>query len=99
MILSQIVLLPLLGLFTWGYLALRPRSSRTAGLAAFDASVIALAVGLCAVAYGWITGLYTGPDESIWATVMGAVSTFHVFPAVLLAGGYLRRRVFENRPE
>lgn len=96
MILSQVVLLPLLLLFTWGYLVLRPESPHRTGLVIFDAVVIACAVLFCAGAYWWITGLYAAPGQSIWATVMGAVSTFHVFPAVLLVGWYLRRRVFAS---
>lgn len=98
MILSQGVLVPLLLLFTWAYLAFRPSSGRKLGLAIFDAVVITLAVALSGVAYRWVVGLYTDPNHSVWGTVMGAVSTFHVFPAVLLAGWYLRRLVFADSP-
>lgn len=99
MILSQAVLVPLLLLFTWGYLALRPSTNRRTGLAVFDAVVIVLAIVLSGVAYQWVTGLYTDPRYSVWGTVMGAVSTFHVFPAVLLTGWYLRRLAFAGNSD
>lgn len=94
MILAQLVLVPLLALFTWGYLAARPASGRGAGMAAFDALVILAAIAASAAAGWWVTVLDPGPESSIWSTVMITVSTFHVFPAILLAGWSLRRRIF-----
>lgn len=94
MIVSQLVLLPLLLLFTWGYIALRPASGRGAGMAAYDAVVVLVAIAASAAAGRLVAGLEPGPEHSIWSTVMTTVAMFHVFPAVLLAGWYLRRRVF-----
>jgi len=93
-ILPQLVLLPLLLLFTWGYIVLRPASGRGPGMIAFDAAVILAAI-LSSVAAGWwVSVVEPVPGGSIWSTVMVTVSTFHVFPAVLLVGWYLRRRLF-----
>lgn len=94
MILPQLVLLPLLLLFTWGYLALRPASGRGARMALFDAAVILAAVAASVAAGWWVSVMEPIPEGSIWSTVMVTVSTFHVFPAVLLGGWYLRRRIF-----
>lgn len=94
MILAQLVLVPLLLLFTWGYLAARPASGRGPGMAAFDALVILAAVAGSAAAGWWVAGLEPAPGGSVWSTVMITVSTFHVFPAILLAGWGLRRRIF-----
>jgi len=94
LILSQIVLVPLLLLFTWGYVALRPATGRGPGMAAFDAVVVVAACSASAAAGWWLSELEPLPQGSIWSTVMLTVSTFHVFPAVLLIGWYLRRRLF-----
>ena len=94
MIFPQLVLLPLLLLFVWGYIALRPASGRGPGMLAFDAAVILAAV-LSSIAAGWwVSVAEPMPGGSIWDAVMVTVSTFHVFPAVLLLGWYLRRRLF-----
>lgn len=97
MILSQLVLLPLLALFTWGYIALRPASGRGPGMAVFDALVILAAIVSSVAAGWWVSVVEPVPGGSIWTTVMVTVSTFHVFPAVLLTGWYLRRRLFQTR--
>lgn len=94
MIFSQVVLLPLLLVFTWGYLALRPASTCRIALAVYDTLVIILAL-VSGVGAGWLThAWYTGADNLIWRVVTSTVTTFHVFPAVLLAGWYIRKRVF-----
>jgi len=92
--LYQLILIPLLGLFACGYIAHRPPSRRKGAMAAFDAAVIALAAAMCVISYLWIANTQLGAENTIWRVVMGTVSTFHVFPAVLLLGWYLRRRLF-----
>lgn len=94
MILYQLVLAPLLLLFTWGYLSLRPASRRGLKMAAYDAAVVLAAILLSVAAGWWVNIADPAPESSIWITVMTTVSTFHVYPAVLLAGWYLRRRIF-----
>lgn len=94
MILYQLVLVPLLLVFTWGYVVLRPASRRGPAMTAFDAAVILAAVLLSAAAGWWVSIAEPAPEGSIWSTVMITVSIFHVFPAVLLVGWYLRRRLF-----
>lgn len=102
MIAAQLVLAPLLALFIWGYVALRPATGRGARMVAFD-TVVILAAIVSSVAAGWwvaaqagwwVAAHETGANGSVWSTVMVTVSTFHVFPAVLLAGWYVRRRLF-----
>lgn len=95
MIAAQLVLVPLLVLFSWGYVALRPASGRGLRMAVFDAAVIIAAIVSSVAAGWWVAKLEGGANGSIWSTVMVTVSTFHVFPAVLLAGWYLRRRLFQ----
>lgn len=96
-ILYQLVIVPLLLLFAWGYFAMRPATGRGPGMVAFDAVVVVAAV-LSSVAAGWwVSVLDPVPDSSVWSVVMVTVSTFHVFPGVLLLGWYLRRRIFQGR--
>lgn len=97
MILYQAVIVPLLLLFVFGYIALRPATGRGLGMALFDAAVIIAAIALSIAAGWWVSGLEPAAEGSIWSTVMTTVSTFHVFPAVLLLGGYLRGRIFRTR--
>jgi hypothetical protein len=94
MLWSQLVLLPLLLVFAWGYFVMLPPAARTAATTAYDTGVILAAV-IASVLAGWLV-VVRGPqaESSIWGTVMLTVSTFHVFPAVLLVGLYLRRRIF-----
>lgn len=96
MLLSQVVLLPLLALFTWGYLALRPASRRRTALALYDAVVVVIAILSSVAAARLAADLYGDPDNRIWRVVMATVATFHVFPAVLLAGWYVRRLIFAS---
>lgn len=90
----QLVIVPLLLLFTWGYIALRPASGRGRAMMLFDALVIAAAVFVSAGAGWWVEVREPVPGGSVWSTVMGTVWIFHVFPAMLLAGWFLRRRIF-----
>lgn len=94
MILYQLVLLPLLLVFTWGYVVLRPASGRGPAMTAFDAVVILAAVILSFAAGWWVSVAEPAAAGSVWSTVMITVSIFHVFPAVLVVGWYLRRRIF-----
>jgi len=94
MMYSQLVLVPLLLVFSWGYIALRPASGRGAAMMLFDIGVLALAVILSLAGHWWISGLEIESIHSVWVTVMATISTFHIFPAVLLAGWYLRRLLF-----
>jgi len=94
MLWSQLVLLPLLLVFAWGYFAMLPSAARTTAMTVYDSGVILAAV-IASVVAGWQVAV-RGPQAgaSIWSTVMITVSTFHVFPAVLLVGWYFRRRIF-----
>jgi len=90
----QLVIVPLLVLFTWGYVALRPVSGRGRAMMLFDGLVIAAAILASAGAGWWVEVREPASGGPVWSTVMGTVWIFHVFPAVLLAGWYLRRRIF-----
>lgn len=94
MILYQLVLLPPLLVLTWLYIALRPASGRGPAMTAFDAAVILAASVSSAAAGWWASVVEPAPEGSIWSIVMTTVSIFHVFPAVLMAGWLLRRRIF-----
>lgn len=94
MMASQLVLVPLLVLFSWGYVAHRPASRRKAAMVVFDAVILVLAVALSLAASWWLVGARPDAEHSIWLVVMGTISTFHVFPGVLLLGWYARRRLF-----
>lgn len=91
---TQLVLVPLLVLFSWGYVAHRPASPRLGAMAAFDVVVLVLAAALSGASSWWILAGQSSAGHSIWPVVMATVSTFHVFPGVLLLGWYLRRRLF-----
>lgn len=95
MILYQLVIVPLLLLFIWGYIALRPVSGRGPRMAAFDTAVVLAAILLSIAAGRWVAVAEPAAEGSIWTTVMITVSTFHVFPGVLLLGWYFRRRLFK----
>lgn len=90
----QLVLVPLLALFSWGYIAHRPASPAKRAMAAYDVAVLVLAGVLSAIASWSILAGQSGNGPLIWPVVMATVSTFHVFPGVLLLGWYVRRRVF-----
>lgn len=94
MMLAQFILLPLLLLFTWGYLALRPASGHRTGLAIYDAAVIGSALLFSFTAVWLVNDMYAAEDNAIWLVVMSTVATFHAYPAVLLAGWYFRKKLF-----
>ena len=90
----QLVIAPLLVLFIWGYIALRPATGRGRAMVLFDALVIAAAIVVSAGTGWWVEAREPVPGSPVWSTVMATVWIFHVFPAVLLAGWYVRRRIF-----
>jgi hypothetical protein len=94
MILSQLVILPLLALFTWGYIRMRPAEGRGTGMMVYDVITILAAVVASIAAGWWVAWMDPAGEGSVWSMVMITVSTFHVFPGVLLVGWYLRRRIF-----
>lgn len=94
MLISQLVLVPLLVLFSWGYVAHRPASRQKGAMAAFDVAILLLAGALSMTSSWWIFAGRPGAGHAIWPVVMATVSTFHVFPGVLLLGWYVRRRLF-----
>lgn len=88
---AQLVVVPLLILFTWGYVALRPVSGRGAAMNALDAAVVAVALSSSVAAGFWIAGSQTG---SVWQVVMSTVAIFHVYAGMLIVAWLLRRRIF-----
>jgi len=95
MIMSQVLLLPLRVLFAWGCVALGPRGVRCVPLKLYDGAVVASAALISRAAAWLVVDSEPLAAGSIWATVSATLSTFHVFPGVLLPGGCLRRRVFQ----
>ncbi len=92
--LSQLMLVPLMSLAAWGYLATRPAGAPARPALVFDVAVFATAIGLCWSAYQMVEVVEFARSSGIWRPVFGTLTTFFVFPSVLLAGAWLRRKMF-----
>lgn len=89
------MLLPVLIIFVWIYLRLRPTAARRRALAVFDCAVITIALALSAWGLLWVKGLDVGAASAVWKPVLSVISTFHIFPFVLCFGWWVRRRWFD----
>lgn len=96
-LISQLLLLPVLGLITWGYIALRPKplvKEWKRLLNIFDVLLILIGIALCIAGYIWVARIPYGSSTPIWLPVLSTVTTFHIYPMVLVVGWWLRRRIF-----
>ena len=90
MLISQLIVAPVLVLETWFYL-LYVRRQRAPGVYAYDWILIVTAVLACIACLPFVAAHVSGANDRIWHPVLSVLTTFHVFPAVLLAGLWLRR--------
>lgn len=89
MLISQLILAPVLIFEVWFYLeVVRRRDSR--GARAIDAVVIAAATLACLALLPLVAGHDSGGNDRIWRPVLSVLTTFFMFPAVLLVGLMLR---------
>jgi len=61
----------------------------------FDAAIVASAVGLSAFGLIWIDAMDIGGASPVWKPILSIITTFHIFPVILLVGWVLRRRFFK----
>lgn len=96
MFLSQLILLPVLIVFVWIYIRMRPRGDHGRHILVFDATVIGVAFLLSAWGLVWVAHTDVGHASPVWIPVLSAITTFHIVPIVLLAGWLIRRRWFRS---
>lgn len=92
MLISQLIIAPVLILEAWFYL-LYVRRFDPAGACTFDYLVIAAAVLACAACLPFVAAHVSGANDQIWHPVLSVLTTFHMFPLVLLIGLWLRKHV------
>ena len=90
MLISQLIIAPLLILEAWFYL-LYVRNADSAGARAYDYLVIATALLACLACLPFVAAHVSGANDQIWHPVLSVLTTFHIFPAVLLIGLWLRK--------
>ena len=92
MLISQLIITPVLILEAWFYL-LYVRRRTQARVYGYDALVIVVAVVACLACLPFVDAHVSGANDKIWHPVLSVLTTFHIFPAVLLTGLWLRRYV------
>jgi len=90
---SQLILVPVLVVFSWIYLRMWP-GVRTRVVAMFDIAVIGVALLCCVAGLVWIATVDPGDASPIWIPILSAITTFHIFPVVLFIGWLIRNRYF-----
>ena len=90
MLISQLIIAPVLILETWFYV-LYVRRRDAAGVRAFDYFVMLTALLACIACLPLVAAHVSGGNDRIWHPVLSVLTTFHMFPAVLLAGLWLRK--------
>ena len=97
-LISQLIMLPVLIIFTWIYLRSRPAGVPARNTPRFDAVVVAAAVLFSALGLIWVDNADTGGANGVWKSILSVITTFHIFPFVLCAGWWFRRRRFDRPP-
>ena len=96
MFVSQLIVAPLLLLEAWLYLCyVRHQQSSVAGV--FDYVVIGLAVLACIACLPFVAAHDSGANDRIWHPVLSVLTSFHVFPLVLLSGLWIRSKTQHAR--
>lgn len=90
MLISQVIVAPVLILEAWFYL-LYVKNLDAAGVRAFDYLVIATAVLACIAGLPLVAAHESGANDQIWRPILSVLTSFHIFPAVLLTGLWLRK--------
>jgi len=92
MLISQLIVAPVLILEAWFYL-LYVRRAAPARVYGYDALVIVVALLACLACLPFVDAHVSGANDQIWHPVLSVLTTFHIFPAVLFIGLWLRRYV------
>jgi hypothetical protein len=90
--LSQLIVAPVLAIEAWIYLATVRRRDPGARTRTVDWAVIATAAAACLALLPLVVAWESGGNDRIWHPVASVLSSFFVFPLVLLAGLGLRTR-------
>ena len=89
MFVSQLIIAPLLVLEAWLYLCY-VRHQQASVVVAFDYVVIGLAVLACLACLPFVAAQDSGANDRIWHPVLSVLTSFHIFPLVLLTGLWIR---------
>lgn len=89
MFVSQLIITPLLVLEAWLYLCY-VRHQQASVVGAFDYAVIGVAVLACIACLPLVAAHDSGANDRIWRPVLSVLTSFHVFPLVLLTGLWIR---------
>ena len=73
------------------------RHQHASEVRAFDYVVIATAVLACLACLPLVAAQNSGANDRIWHPVLSVLTSFHVFPLVLLAGLWIRGRTKHDR--
>ena len=90
MLISQLIIAPVLILEAWFYL-LYVRRQDGGRARAYDYLVIAAALASSIACLPFVAAHVSGANDKIWLPVLSVLTTFHIFPAILLIGLWLRR--------
>ena len=88
MLISQLIIAPVLILEAWFYLLYVRRFE---AVRSYDYLVIAAALVSSIACLPFVAAHVSGANDKIWLPVLSVLTTFHIFPAVLLIGLWLRR--------
>ncbi len=94
--LSQLVLLPILAVFTWMYVRLRPQGAQPRSILWFDLFTIGIAAAFSLLGLYWSTNIEIGHASPIWIPILSIITTFHIFPLILFLGWLVRRHVYAS---
>ena len=92
--LGLVLFLPAFALLTWLYLAFPRARPRTPTIRRYDAGALLLATAVTTLAVYLASS--PQPEEvvgPIWPQVLASLAAYHVFPLLLLAAWWLRRRI------
>jgi hypothetical protein len=87
---SQLIVAPVLVFDAWLYLLLVRRRDVAGRVRAVDVAVIGAAAAACLALLPVVAGIESGGNDRIWHPVLSTLTTFFVFPSVLLIGLALR---------
>ena len=94
--LSQLILFPILAVFTWMYVRLRPQGAPPRSMLWFDLLTIGMAVALSLLGFYWSTNIEIGDASPIWIPILSIITTFHIYPLILFFGWLVRRHIYSS---
>ena len=92
MLLSQLIVAPVVVFEAWLYLLVLRRYDPAGRTRAVDWVVVFAGVALCLAVLPAIAGYESGGNDRIWRPVLSTLSTFFIFPSVLLLAAWWRLR-------